>query len=802
MGRLIRVVGAAVAALAALVGLPATLVVFQRAVEWDWPLIVAQPLSPGGLAAAGVGVGWLFWLLLLRSAVLDAVDVARRAARAPRLPVPVHTAVTAAASGLMLAVDALRGGTQALHLSASSTVAESAARDPDSTRPPAATDAPRTRSGAVPAGVPPIRADPPANAVGPAASSPHVGGVAVPGGWLPLPVLMAVGAAAGALWVQRRRTYRPRPPVRAHRTDADLAPASETLQRLTRLARSVAGAADALARTGVDTDLATASGTAGHVGRSGSPTDALADLPTDGTGFEDLPKPGTVLADALPSPGVGLIGPGAHDAARGLLVALSTDPHHRAAPVTVPADVLQMLLGPGCVGTNSPRLHVTKGPPVRDVDGAVLHVGAPPDGLDAPDQRPANGGSAPWPWPPRTSAAAETGRNDQVAGTRVIRLGAWPAATTWFVAGDGTVRVMDGAASGPRRVAVLSSQTARSVLNGLGLITTPTTPPPTAAVPGVLRADGPTAAVNQTGAVGDIAGTWPRTPPAVAHMPRRLQVRVLGRPVVLRPYPDGSTAPVVIRRSAGRQILLMLAVHRDPVSADMVKKAVWPDEPGTAVHRRYLTTMSELRLALVDAAGQPVLLQSTNTARPGNTRYWLDPDTVDVDLWRLHDLLDAADSTVETAGRLLLLRQAADLCHGELAEGSAEEWLTVEQERLARHALDLRVHLADLEPDHGTAVRLLRRALRDAPGNESVHRRLLLRHAAAGDADGLRRAAATLTEHLTAAGIEPEPDTVQVIAAVLADAADAVYLPATAASAPMSTASSPAARGTVERSRQ
>ncbi|GAB3861740.1 hypothetical protein ACFPIJ_12145 [Dactylosporangium cerinum] len=801
MGRLIRAVGAAVAALAALVGLPATLVVFQRAVEWDWPLIVAQPLSPGGLAAAGVGVGWLFWLLLLRSAVLDAVDVARRAARAPRLPVPVHTAVTAAASGLMLAVDALRGGTQALHPPASSTVAESAARDPGSTTPPAATDAPRTRSVAVPAGTPPIRADPPADAVGPAASGPHLGGVAVPGGWLPLPVLMAVGAAAGALWVQRRRTYRPRPPVRAHRTDADLAPPSETLQRMTRLARSVSGAADALARTDVDTDLVPASRTAGHLGRGGSPTDSLADLPTDGTGFQDLPKSGAILADAVPAPGVGLIGPGAHDAARGLLVALSTDPRRRAAPVTVPADVLQMLLGPHCAGTNSPRLHVTNDAPVRGMDGAVLLVGAPPDRPEAPDQRPADGGSAQWPWPPHTSAAAETGRNDQVAGTRVIRLGAWPTATTWFVAGDGAVRVMDGAASGPRRVAVLSSPTARSVLIGLGLITTPTTPPPAATAPGVLRAAGPTAAVNQTGAVGDIAEAWPRTPPAVAHMPRRLQVRVLGRPVVLRPYPDGSTAPVVIRRSAGRQVLLLLAVHRDPVSAEMVKRAVWPDEPGTAVHRRFLTTMSELRLALADAAGQPVLLQSTNTARPGDTRYWLDPDTVDVDLWRLHDLLDAADSTVETARRLRLLRHAADLCHGDLAEGSAEEWLTVERERLARHALDLRVHLADLEPDHDTAVRLLRRALRDAPGNEAVHRRLLLRHSAAGDADGLRRAAATLIEHLTAAGNEPEPDTTQVIAAVLADAPDAVHLSA-AASAPMSTGSSPAARGTVERSHQ
>jgi two-component SAPR family response regulator len=231
---------------------------------------------------------------------------------------------------------------------------------------------------------------------------------------------------------------------------------------------------------------------------------------------------------------------------------------------------------------------------------------------------------------------------------------------------------------------------------------------------------------------------------------------------------EGSHSTVVVRRSAGRQILVLLALHRGGVSDAELKEAVWPDVPGSAAQRRFLTTMSELRLSLQAAAGLAVLRQQVN-AVAGRVRYWLDPGAVQVDLWRLHDLLDAAAATVDPAGRRGLLRAAAELGTGELAEAWDHEWLAADRERVARHMLDLRVHLADLEPDHGRAVRLLRTALRDAPANEAVHRRLLYRHAAAGDPAGLRRAVASMRQHLTALHVEPEPTTVELTAALLAD---------------------------------
>ncbi|WP_327007603.1 bacterial transcriptional activator domain-containing protein [Dactylosporangium sp. NBC_01737] len=850
---MIRAVIAGFAVLLTLAGLPVALVVFQRTVDWDVPQIVAQPLSVGGLVAAAVGCGWLLWLLLLRLMILDAIDAVRHVGRAPRLPVPLHTAVTAAASGLMLMLNALRGGAQDLQPPPATPVVTAATWNPaeDPPRParntaqPAAANG-RSTSSTSSGDTPTHAAAPPTAVAGSTAGGPDIDGVTVPGGWLPLPVLAAIGTAATALWAQRRRGYRPRPPAGAHRGDSDLLPLPAQLRQLLRYDRAVTDAGDDAAgpSAGPAVDRAVApvavdavADTAPRIGApSGSPAGADTG-PADEVPGNTLTST-TVAAAAVPWPGVGLVGPGAHDAARGLLVALSTDPHRDAPPVTVTAEALETLLGASCIAAGSERLYVTDGqrpPAVAPQQGATDPVSGERTDEEiisdvacgvlllndtdpvTPAAMPAAGSPAGRRPPPSTPASASASANpaNGSGGTgsarpaqpaRAVRVGAWPGAVTWIVARDGAVHVA-GATGGPGRIAVLDRATARAVLTGLGLLTIPPPPPPTGTRSPGLPSDedqvtdpaGPSVH-DGPGIAGAVGEPWPRTPPDTAHLPRRLRLRMLGQPVVLRPHPDGSVTPVTIRRSAARQILLLLAVRRAPVTADTVKETIWPDVARTAAHRRYLTTMSELRRALADAAGQPVLQQSTNTAHPGLTRYWLDPDTVDVDVWRLHDLLDAAAGTVQQPRRLRLLRQAADLCNGDLADGCAEEWLTADRERLARHALDLRVHLADLEPDHDTAVRLLRRAARDTPGNEAVHRRLLLRHAAAGDSDGLHRAAATLAEHLAAAGAVPEPDTAALAARLLHDVPDGLH-PLTDTAPAFSAAGPGTVRSPAERSR-
>jgi DNA-binding SARP family transcriptional activator len=325
--------------------------------------------------------------------------------------------------------------------------------------------------------------------------------------------------------------------------------------------------------------------------------------------------------------------------------------------------------------------------------------------------------------------------------------------STWHVDDDGTTRTVAGAVPGMRRLPVLDQTATTTILTSLGLL----------ARPSIVDGSGPARAAAAARDPAVAAGepvAWPDPPPAGAGQPRRLQIRVLGEPQVLRPHPDGIHSPVRVRRSAGRQLLVLFALHRDGVAADVLKEAIWPDVPSSAAHRRFLTTMSELGRALHDAAGQPVLRHDDPAASAGPARYRLDPAAAQVDIWQLQDLLLAAVTSADPAARRALLGEAAALDGGELAAGWDHAWLLPDRERLARRMLDIYADLADAEPDHTAALRLLHRALLLAPGNEAVYHRLLQRRAQAGDPDGVRRATATLTEHRRTAGRPPAPSTV------------------------------------------
>jgi hypothetical protein len=136
-------------------------------------------------------------------------------------------------------------------------------------------------------------------------------------------------------------------------------------------------------------------------------------------------------------------------------------------------------------------------------------------------------------------------------------------------------------------------------------------------------------------------------------------------------------------------------------------------------------------------------------------------------VWRLQGLLDAAATADNPGYRRMLLTAAAAVSGGELAAGWTHAWLVEARERVARHLLDIAAHLADTEPDHPAALQLLHQALRLAPINEHLHRRVPQRHSAAGDREGLHRAAATLTDHLTAYKVQAHPDTVALLDTLL-----------------------------------
>ncbi|MER7008788.1 hypothetical protein ABT297_37895 [Dactylosporangium sp. NPDC000555] len=421
---------------------------------------------------------------------------------------------------------------------------------------------------------------------------------------------------------------------------------------------------------------------------------AVADAPPVTIGAD--PQAWLGLAD-LPAGGVGLTGPGAVNAARAILAtAVAAHLADSGAPAVIATvDDLQTLAGTTVAG---PGLHTA-----RDL----------PEMLDLASRYPADQSSAlllhvqPLP----TDATTQLAATIETRPITAVLVGPWPPAQTWHVEADGTVH----RPAGTIRLGVLNQPAAHAIL---------------AAVTEAHRIT-----ATQTPRLRDELESQ-------HHGPTRLLLQVLGPVDVRTIYPDGSHSSARFRRTAAIKILAYLALHRDGATSDEIKEALWPDVASSLADRRFQVTMSHLRGVLQAAAGVPVL-------PTGQTRHHLDPATIHVDLWQLHDLLDQAAMNTDEHARRALLHDAIRLDHGELAEGIDADWLYTARESTVRHYIDVYCHLAAAEPDHQRAVDLLRRATRLAPDNEAIHRTLINRLDAAGDVESARRARDTLARHLS-----------------------------------------------------
>ncbi|MBQ1052296.1 hypothetical protein KBX50_28055 [Micromonospora sp. C51] len=247
-------------------------------------------------------------------------------------------------------------------------------------------------------------------------------GVAVPGGWLPYDVAEQVSAAAGLVWLRRRRAYRPTRP-HPHTEDAqDLAPLPATV--------AVIQAA------------------------TGSRPTPPAPAPAAG-----LPQVG------FPPTGVGLTGPGALDAARGLLItALLSAMRQNTVELVITRRAVDMLLGPA-----APHLRPAAG--LRIVDTAAHATTLPADDTPALSHGTEGGRRVLILDEPPPSSLA-TSRATTVALT------AWPHATTWHVETDGHTHPSDTATAGPR-VCVLDAVATTDLLTVTGHLHPPTPATPT-----------------------------------------------------------------------------------------------------------------------------------------------------------------------------------------------------------------------------------------------------------------------------------------------------------------------------------
>ena len=211
-------------------------------------------------------------------------------------------------------------------------------------------------------------------------------------------------------------------------------------------------------------------------------------------------------------------------------------------------------------------------------------------------------------------------------------------------------------------------------------------------------------------------------------------------------------------------LLAFLLLHRDaPQQRQRLAFLLWPDstEPQARTNLRHV--LHTLRRAL---PGADRFLDVTP-----RTLRWREDAPYRLDVAAFEAALGRAGAEPETA-----LREAVEEYGGDLLEGSYDDWVLAERERLRDLQLSALDRLATLlaeRGEHAEAIRFAERLLRDDPLREHAYRLLMRLHGARGDRARALRAyhacAAALAREL---GVEPSPPTRAAYEALVAGAAE------------------------------
>ncbi|MFI7609542.1 transcriptional regulator [Micromonospora sp. NPDC049366] len=546
--------------------------------------------------------------------------------------------------------------------------------------------------------------------------------------WLPWSLAAAIGAATALVWLQRRRRYIGEP---------DTDPPTELPPPVVQIRRAIAAHAT--------------------------------EPPSTDNGDSEPSALVSELA-SLPSGGIGVVGDGAHAAARAALAAVlaSGGPHHPHARGEVIIDTTTMATLFGAVTAASapwPRLHIVDslGDALTAIEARLLHRNRILDehaltDLDtlrqqAPDEEalppvvlitaapPANASM-------QTKTALTLGGDVDISA---MLLGEWPHGTTITVSSDGHTTVASGPTGAPipPRLPVLETDTARQILATLREAQTgETAPSPSPGTPAqtvalqVSRTD--TTSPDRSAAVTAPVDATPRV---------KARLRVLGPPHI-----DDISHPGRPLRAKALELAVFLACHPDGATTRDIGEYLEPDARLSQADQRVHTNASNLRHVLGRASTPDV--RNAYLVKGGG-RYRLDPTTVDVDVWTLRDLLHAA--TIATGPRRReLLTAACGLYSAPLADGQDYEWLPPHRETVRRWGTEAHLLLADdlIDSEPQTASDLLDKAIALDRYNEALYTRAMHARHALGDPDGIRTLLRALTKALVDLDAEPQEATI------------------------------------------
>ncbi|SHL21079.1 transcriptional activator domain-containing protein [Pseudonocardia thermophila] len=201
----------------------------------------------------------------------------------------------------------------------------------------------------------------------------------------------------------------------------------------------------------------------------------------------------------------------------------------------------------------------------------------------------------------------------------------------------------------------------------------------------------------------------------------------------------GQTRVPPLESGRAESLLAYLLLHRSaPTPRQRVAFLLWPDSTEAQARTNLRHLLHTLRRRLPDADRYLDV-----TAR---TIGWRADAPCRLDVEEFEALVDAADEA--------RLRQAVALYTGDLLEGSYDDWLRVERERLRHRQIDALGRLAALCEQRGdlaAGIEFAERQRRLDPFREETYRRLVHWYVARGD-----RARAVLTYHVCSSTLQRE----------------------------------------------
>lgn len=202
-------------------------------------------------------------------------------------------------------------------------------------------------------------------------------------------------------------------------------------------------------------------------------------------------------------------------------------------------------------------------------------------------------------------------------------------------------------------------------------------------------------------------------------------------------------------------LLALLAAHPGGRTLEEIAHALYPTGvDAVAAKKRSRTATTSLRGLLREATDH----EHDMFIGYDSTRYRLDPELFDVDLWRMLTALETATRADDDARALTALQHASDAYGGDFAAGYDRTWITDLAGVYRHQILSALSRIAEItetdRPD--AAVAALERALVHDPVNEELYQRLMRIHGRHGHLDAVQRTLHLCEEHLAALG-DAEP---------------------------------------------